>query len=396
MRTRYSRGKRLGDDDPEIPPRIIAELSATALRNNYDAISRQVPGHSLIPMVKANAYGHGLEWASRNLLDMRSLYALGVATLEEGAELRSALGPRARKTRITVFSGAAPWSDEKGQFCEAHGLTPVIASDEDWARFLKGKWLTRIEYDLKFNTGMNRLGLSAGMASRVAKDLRTLPGDAHPGCVHSHLAMAEKPDAPLSLRQRDRFSALRSELGAAMPATQFSLANSSAIWSAKHFRLEETDIVRPGVSLYGIPPWKGAPARGIEPVLKLKARVIAQHQLRPGESIGYGASFTAPTASKGREAESVCAAVLSAGYGDGVLRSLSNRGHVWIGGQASRFIGIVSMDISAVRSFPSVKTGDWAEILGPNVDIWAQAEEAQTIPYELLTSLTSRVQREYV
>src|SRR3989344_3755264 len=118
MRTRYSRSKVEDKTDPEFTPRTVAEISARALVANYHAIHDQVPDQFMLPMIKADAYGHGAGWAAKNLLSLPGLYALGVATLEEGKEVREEIGLKARKTRILVFSGATPWSDAKGEFCE--------------------------------------------------------------------------------------------------------------------------------------------------------------------------------------------------------------------------------------------------------------------------------------
>ena len=121
----------------QVSPRATASFSAKAVQNNFQAIQRLVPGLFLLPMVKANAYGHGAPFVSRALLGEKNLYGLGVATFDEALELRRELGAKARKTRIFVFSGSAPWSEEKANLCEQEGLTPVISTEEDWRKFFK-------------------------------------------------------------------------------------------------------------------------------------------------------------------------------------------------------------------------------------------------------------------
>jgi alanine racemase len=351
MKTRFSRNS-LNEDPGAPPPRVMAEFSAKALENNYRVIQAQVPGHSIIPMIKANAYGHGAAWAARILAPLPGLFGFGVATLEEGTELRLALWPKWRRTRIIVFSGALPWSGEHGHYCERHGLVPVIASEEDWNKFLREKWPSRLPYALKFNTGMNRLGIGVSFARALVRSLKNKPADWQPESILSHLAMGDSPDSRLSLFQRKQFETLKQETASAFPSAHFHLANSSAIWSHKDWRLDGlTDIVRPGISLYGVPPWPGAPERGLCPVLTLKAKVISVHKLRLGESLGYGAAF------KVKDTDSMRVAILAAGYADGVLRSLSGEGsfggYAWISGQASRFLGRVSMDLSAIHAWIS-------------------------------------------
>jgi alanine racemase len=382
--------------EPETFSRVEAVVSAEALSANYDAIRARVPGLSLLPMIKANAYGHGGAWAARVLAQKPDLYAFGVATLEEGAEAREALGPRGRRTRILVFAGVAPWSEEKGQYCEAHALAPVISTDEDWRAFERGGWPARLSYELKFNTGMNRLGLSTRLAPQLARSLAHRPGEEQPSGILTHLAVGENPDARLSRDQLERFTAIRSELAPVFPAAHFHFANSAGIWNARHWRLSElSDVVRPGLSLYGVPPWPGAPERGLAPVLTLRALVVDVHRLKSGDTVGYGARFTAP------KAETTHVAMLALGYGDGLHRRLSGGlagdgapgGFAWLGGRERRFLGAISMDLAAIECDAGTKPGEWAELLGPRVDHWAQAKAAGTIPYELLTSIAPRVKR---
>lgn len=397
MKTRSSRNSRNQDHDSNEPidTRVRARFDIDALQGNYRAIHELAGGQGVLPMVKANAYGHGVGWAARALVGLPGLAGFGVATLEEGAELRRELTLRNRKTRIVVFSGAGPWSEEKGQFCEDNGLTPVLATEDDWNRFFKQGWPERIPYELKFNTGMNRLGMPVSIARQVASRLKDKPAEWHPQGVLTHLAMGEQPRNRVSQQQRERFAAVRTEFASICPAAQFHLANSSAIWARKEWGLDGfTDLVRPGLSLYGVPPWEGAPERGIRPVMTLEAQVIATHRLKAGDAVGYGATYVV----SGNEP--VYVAVLGAGYADGLSRSLrgtggNTGGHAWLGGRAERFVGIVSMDMSAISATASVKAGDWAQILGPNVDPWAQAQAIGTIPYELLTSVSRRVQRSY-
>ena len=368
--------------------RVRAEFSAQALLKNYDAIRAQVPGQSILPMIKADAYGHGAAWAAKLLARETALYGLGVATLEEGAEVRKALAAQGKRVRVVVISGTALWSDEKGQFCERHGLTATISSEEDWIQFARGGWNERIAYELKFNTGMNRLGIAPNYARTIANRLKNAPATAHPSGVLSHLAIGENPDEKLSQMQRELFVQIRGELESALPSAHFHLANSAGIWNAKKWRLEGlTDVVRPGLSLYGVTPFPGAPARGLFPVMTLSSQVISTQTLKPGERVGYGGTFKAK--------DRIQVAVLSGGYADGIKRSLSNSGFVLLDGHRHPIIGIVSMDLCTVTATKSTKPGDWAQFLGPGIDPWEQARAAATIPYELLTSVAPRVERVY-
>ncbi len=381
---------RLKETEKKVQERVVVEMSSSAIINNYRAIQELVPGQQMLPMIKANAYGHGAAWAARHLSSMPGLYGFGVATLEEGAELRAALASKLRKIPLIVFSGTVPWTEEKGLFCERFGLTVVITSEEDWYTFTKGGWPKRLRYELQFNTGMNRLGISLPFVRSIAKACQAMDPSEHPQGVFSHLAMSETPDSKLSLSQLEKFKILKHELFSILPTTQFHLANSGGIWNSKNFGiLGLTDVVRPGLALYGVPPWAGAAERGLLPVMCFKVRVVAIHRVKPGESVGYGGTYRV------NGNESVYVAILGAGYADGIKRALSNRGFAWLEGRSTQFLGVVSMDLCAVECLENTQIGTWVELIGPQVDIWAQAKAAGTIPYELFTSLSSRVKRIY-
>jgi alanine racemase len=372
--------------------RVTAAMSTEALVGNYKAILEQVPEQLILPMIKADAYGHGADQVAHRLIREPSLYAFGVATLEEGADLRRALDAKKTRARIIVFSGTTPFTLEKGQFCEKYHLTPVLTREEDWTVFYRESFQQRVSYEIKFNTGMNRLGMNPGFASQLVKQLRNRPVVEHPTGILSHLAMAEDAKEKLTLNQFAAFREIRGELSTAFPKAHFHIANSSGIWNQKQFGLEGlTDVVRPGLSLYGIPPWPGAPARGLRSVMSLQAPVIAVRQLKTGDRVGYGGTFKFDN----RAEFSGNIAILGAGYADGVKRALSNQGHVFLNGKFESVIGIVSMDLCAVSCVPKTKVGDWAEIVGPSVEPWSYAKEAGTIPYEILTGVSSRVERRW-
>lgn len=384
------RGETLGED-----ARLIAQCSARALRENYDTLVERARGQTLLPMVKANAYGHGMEWVVRQLEAhagrSNTLEGYGVATLDEGSVLRRILGPKGRNRRILVFSGALPWSDAVRARCENDGLTPVIASDEAWSAFIASKAYETLSYEIKFNTGMNRLGLSLGFLSQVEKILRTLPVPSQPSGVMTHFAVGDDPEHPLTKRQLRSWEEIVRRLKPLSPALRFHAANSAALWNLGALALDgQTDFVRPGLSLYGITPWPKAASRGLTPVMSLRALVAHVSRLQAGDSVGYGASFKAK--------EAMHLAVLQAGYGDGLLRSLQGAS-VRLSTKGAetdeRIIGRVSMDLMAITCTPKTRPGDWAQILGPGVDLWSMATGAGSIPYEVLTSLSSRVHREY-
>ncbi len=381
--------------------RTFARVSLNSIRSNYHAIQDLVPGLSILPMIKANAYGHGAVHVARALQSEPGLYGYGVATLEEGRELREELGSSSRRgmrsgriAPIIVFSGAAPWTEEIGQYCEKFGLTPVIASEENWVRFRREGWPERIRYELEFNTGMNRLGMPVSFAKKILQDLKDHSATEHPAGIFSHLASSDDPECALSRMQMELFIELRRTIGDRFPSTHFHLANSGAIWNAKHWQLKEfTDVVRPGLSLYGVVPWSQAPARGIELAMSVQSHVLQVLNLKPGDKVGYGGDFKV-SGKDGSQGARV--ATVAMGYADGLHRILSGRGHVYVGEQRVPLLGRVSMDLCAIQCPDSVKAGDWVTMLGNPLDPWVQSKEAGTIPYELLTSVSDRVKRIYV
>ncbi len=377
-------------------PRAWLECSAKALIDNFRILHREAGKVPLVPMIKADAYGHGAAWAARTLLREKALDSFGVATLKEGEEVRAFMGAKGRKTEILVFSGALPWSEEKGRFCQKHALTPVLGTWQDWERFRDGGWARRLSYELKFNTGMNRLGIGIPSGadprwSRLKQDLRALPEGQKPRGILSHLAAAENPKDPRTCEQVARFRWLVQELSTVAGGATFHVANSSAIWNFRELGLPGwSQRARPGISLYGIPPWAGAKARGLRPVMRMQARVLEVRTLAGGEGIGYGFTYSVPVESKGQKV-----AILGLGYADGLPRRLSNRGFVTLGRRREPFLGIISMDLSAVACSGRVQSGQAAQWLGPGVDLWELARLAESVPYELLTSVGARVERIY-
>jgi alanine racemase len=382
--------------------RAVARVSGAALRSNLKAIRARAPGHSVVTMIKADAYGHGAVWAARLLSSQPGVSALGVATFGEAVEVREAL-PANRTTSIIVFSGAVPWpsgsrGEELGQMCKNFDLTPVIASIEDWRSFHSGfpkkSWSMRIPFELKFNTGMNRLGIGLEDLNEVRADLVELARRGiFPRGVLSHLAVGEDAGHGCSRNQRTRFEHLVSVLSGVLPdSVDFHLANSAASLGARSWKLAGlTRRIRPGLSLYGIPPQGAAKSHGLRPVLTLEAPVILLRELAPGEPVGYGARY------RTRRRERV--AVLGIGYGEGIHRAWSapkSPARVLLGGKLQPFLGPISMDMCAVGASARVNRGDWARLWGEGIDPHAQAAAAGTIPYEVLTSLTRRVQRIYV
>ncbi len=369
--------------------RNIAEHLATEKGSGvFSERAKPVPGGKdsrplLIAVVKANAYGHGAPQVAL-ALEQAGADLLACADIEEGATLRAA-GVAAE---ILVF-GAMSVSDLDGIF-DAR-LTPTI-STPGAARAVQAaaaRYRQRLRYHLKIDTGMNRLGFRHDNLRRTVPELLASP-NLELDAVYTHFATADDPDSPLFGEQRRRFDRVAAELEAfgARPrywhaANSAALLRDSRVWR---------DRVRPGLLLYGIVPPPLASTIPLVPAMTLVSRIVAVKGVREGESVGYGATFTAerPTS----------LAIVPAGYADGLDLRLSGRGAVLIRGRRAPIVGAVSMDMLAADiTGVDVSPGDEVVIIGRQgeelIDVREMTAAIGTIPYEILCRIGSRIQRIY-
>ncbi len=335
-------------------------IDLDALAHNHAVLRQQAAGAEVAPVVKADGYGLGAAEVARRLWDegARSFY---VARLEEGEALRPALPGAA----IHVFDGVTPGSAER---LKAARLVPVINSTGQ-ARGWDGPAALHVD------TGMNRLGVRLEEAEALAKTLAV-------ELVVSHLACAPDPAHPLNTSQLERFHAAL----ALFPGARASFANSAATFLGAAYRFDQ---VRPGISLYGGGPCERPDGR-LKAVATFEAPILQVRDVPVGESVGYGAAFTAQRPTK--------VAILGAGYADGLLRSLSPRGEAFLDGARLPLLGRVSMDMIAVdvTGLPAAREGAMVELLGRNVAVDDAAAAAGTSAYELLVRLGRRAERVYV
>lgn len=347
-------------------------LDLDALAANYGALRKRAGDAELAPAVKADGYGLGAALVADRLWaeGARSFY---VARLSEGVALRQALGDRG--ATIYVLDGATPGS---GDALEGAGLVPMLNSlpqIEAWnAQARSG----RLKAALHVDTGMNRLGLRpeevkvlVGATDRLKRlDLEL---------VISHLACADTPASPMSARQLARFE----EVTALLPDARRSLANSAGLFLGEAYRFDQA---RPGISLYGGGP-EGAPHPEIRAVATVEAPILQVRVVPRGESVGYGAGWTAPDTTR--------VAIVAAGYADGVPRASHPNGQAWFDGARRRLLGRVSMDLLAIdiTDCDAARPGAMVELFGPNLPIDDAATAAGTSSYELLTRVAPRARR---
>ncbi len=370
----------------------VARVDLGVLKSNYRRIveflgaepragGRSAPG--VIPVVKANAYGHGAGQVGRALEDAGA-DLLACADIEEGAALRAA-GVRAE---ILVF-GALSVSDLDGLFDCA--LTPTISTPSA-ARAVQAaaaKYGQRLRYHLKIDTGMNRLGFRFDNLKRSLPELlagRDLELDA----VFTHFATADDPDSDLFHQQRVCFESAVTTV-AALGATSRYLHAANSAATLRDSRVWH-DRVRPGLLLYGIVPPPLASTIALEPVMSLVSRVVAVKGMRPGEVSGYGARFTAerPTT----------IAIVPAGYADGLDLRLAGRGSLLVRGRRAPIIGSVCMDmIIADVTGLDVSPGDEVVLIGlqgdDRIDAREMAATIGSIPWEIVCRVGSRIERVY-
>ena len=271
--------------------------------------------------------------------------------------------------------------------CPDCGAWNSIEEIAEWGAFcrLAGDQPAAVHVD----TAMNRLGIRIDDAAMLAADGESFAAFT-PALVMSHLACADDPDDPLNARQLDRFGTVR----ALFPGIPASLANSAGILlgPAYHF-----DLVRPGIALYGGAPRIAGFDNPMRPVVRLEARVLAVHDGRVEETVGYGAAETLVRDSR--------IAVVAVGYADGFLRAGSSSdahagGRAIVAGQPAPILGRISMDLTAidVTDLPegAVRRGDLVELIGETITIDEVATSAGTIGYEILTSLGRRYRRRHV
>lgn len=349
--------------------RAWVEVDLGALVRNGEKYAHAA-GVPILPMVKADAYGLGAVEVARALLPLQP-WGFGVATVEEGEELRS-LGI---ETPILVFSPLLP-----RQFDDVRsvGLRPVLgnaAAIEKWAAY-------GLPWHLAIDTGMNR----AGIPWREVASMRSLLAGHPPEGVCTHFHSAQLPNGSREEQER-RFAQCVSELPS-RPAILHA-DNSAAV---EHRAPSPFNLARPGIFLYGVGSGHGARITP-EAVASMRGRVVEVRAVKAGDTVGYDASWKAPQ--DGR------IATVSLGYADGYRRGLGNRAQVLVNGQRTPIVGFVTMDMTMLDvTDRSCAVGDVVTFIGRAGDATITVQEVADwggfSPYEILTGLRGRLPRQYV
>ena len=362
------------------------EVDLDRLVGNYRAVRDHLPsGVRVMAVVKADAYGHGAPRVARALQE-DGVNFFGVAITEEGVTLRES----GVEGSILVFGGCFEGQEET--FIE-YGLTPTVYGLQTLRRLSDAANArhTKVGYHLKLDTGMGRLGIGpddvAGFVAGAAE---------HSGArlegVFSHLSSADEDDLTYTKLQISKFvGAVESMEAAGYPRVIRHVANSAG--TLLH-RGSWFDMVRAGLSLYGINPSpRGGPVE-LAPVLSLRTRIAFLKSVAPDTALGYNRTFKTARPSR--------IATLPIGYADGLARLSSNRGHVLVRGAKAPIVGAVSMDTTLidVTDVPGTEPGDEVVLIGSQGDFSIGAREvgrwASTIPYEVVCRISRRVPRVYV
>lgn len=349
-----------------------AFVDLDALRHNYALARRLSPDSRVVAVVKANAYGHGVEQVCQALADAEEF---AVSVVEEGLALRASGEGRA----ITVLEG--PLGVDDLAAAAEHGLR--LAIHAPWQLDMLQAWRGgALRVWVKLDTGMHRLGFDAAGGLRAWEALSRHSEIELLGWM-THLACADETDPAPTRRQFAAFDALIE----AHPAPH-SVANSAGILAWPQARREQ---VRAGIMLYGASPFAHRTARdlGLRPVMTLSSRVIAVREVAAGEAVGYGATFRCP--------EAMPVGIVAIGYGDGYPRHAPSGTPVLVKGRRARLAGRVSMDMLALdlRGVGGVRPGDPVVLWGDGLPCDEIARAAGTIAYELFCGVTARVPRIY-
>ncbi|CCM74990.1 alanine racemase [Rhizobium mesoamericanum] len=375
------------DEDPFDSAGLRLTVDLTALTENWKDMARRSGKARAAAVVKADAYGTGIEDAGEALF-MAGARDFFVATVDEGVTLR----PYAPDARIFVLSGI--WPGTERRFFE-NDLVPVISSEEQLAF-----WMAVLaEYGdypcvLHVDTGFNRLGLSMNEAIALANDV-SRPASFAPVLVMSHLACSDDHSSDMNRQQLESFRQVK----AAYEGIDASLAASAGIFLGSDYHF---DLTRPGIAIYGGEAVNGL-ANPMRPVVTAEARVLQVRTAKTDETVGYGRAMQLTRDSR--------LAIVSAGYADGYLRSqssggvplrqvVSQGGYGFVAGRKIPVAGRVTMDLTIfdVTDLPedAVRAGDYVELFGKNVLVDDVARAAGTIGYEILTSIGLRHERRYL
>lgn len=376
----------------QFPYRTVAEVSLSRLVRNLVTL-RTFSGREVIPVIKADAYGHGLVPVARALVHRGCVELVAVATLEEALEVRKKIPD----VGILVLSSFFP--HQLDAYLK-HRISVMVHCLHHLKSLSGRNRLPPIH--LKIDTGMNRLGIRLDEVSEAIRTIDKFP-DKIAGLA-THFAESENVSSRFTEEQLERFEFVRALMARSLATdVRIHAANSGGVF---HKRLGPSTSVRAGLSLFGLLPSDTLSTEkefDITPVLEWKTRVLCVRDVAQGETVGYGRTYTARRNTR--------LALLPIGYADGYPRLLSQVGEVLVLGRRAPIVGVVSMDLTAIdvtaidetaidgSSRGGVKEGTEVTLIGKSgkeeISAWEVARHAQTIAYEIVCGISARVTRLY-
>lgn len=367
----------------EFLKRTWAEIDISALLHNFNLIKNRVQGALLMPVVKADAYGHSVE-SIACALDSAGADSFAVSNLEEALNLR-----KYGIDKPILILGYTP--PESAHMLADHNITQAVFSLEYAIALSENLQNQTINIHIKLDTGMGRIGFNARNEQLSGLDdifkLYNLKNLKVTG-IFTHLCVADSTEienSDYTEQQYTRFTAVINTLKEnGLDIGLIHCSNSAGIIHSGKFLM---DICRPGIILYGLMPSASIKLPGIKPVMTLKSVVSMVKPLYIGETVSYGRTFKAKRDMK--------VATVTAGYADGYPRLLSNKGEVIINGKRAHIIGNICMDqfMIDVTDIDDVKPGDEVILFGQEITADEIAGKCSTIGYEIICGITPRVPR---
>jgi len=385
----------LSSNTPLLLRPTIVYINSSALLNNIKLINSKARSARVLAVVKADGYGHSASLVAPII--QKYVWGFGVATVEEGIRLREQI----KKKPILVLGTLWPF-DENFEAALRYHLIPTISSVDGVESLSKTAFrmnIRSVPFYLKIDTGMGRIGLKSEspevekIFSICGAFARTTTKNIPIRCegVYTHFSCADF-DPEYTALQYKKFSDLKTCLMSKglnyIPF--FSASNSAGLFFYPHFNM---DIVRPGISLYGLQPSSVKKVSGLKPVLSWETRVVFLKKIKRGDGVSYARKFQA------RKTPTIIA-TLPVGYADGYRRDFTNNADVLIKGQRAPVAGRITMDMTMVdvtNIKGGVSVGDKVVLIGNQLKESITAEElaarADTINYEITCGITSRVPR---
>ncbi len=348
-----------------------AVIDLQKLIHNARHLQKKAQGREMMGIIKADAYGHGVIAALNALKGIGWKY-FGVATIEEALEIREEDGV----VDVLILGTTSP---EDFSLCAEKNISFAVHDRASLDEVLALKGSAKVH--IKVDTGMHRVGFSLEELMECADEIRALK----PVGIYTHLARADEEDKTSALSQVTIFEKAVNRLKEKGVDFQWvHFANSAAILEMD---LSFSNMVRAGVALYGLAP--GAPHAELEPIMRWESRVLAVREIEAGEGVSYGHRFVAEAPRR--------IATVPVGYADGYKRQMSGRIAAWIDGKQCPQIGRITMDQAIFDiTDTQAQVGDEVELMGEHIPCDRLAEAADTINYEIVTTLGKRVRKVYV